>query len=148
MQTEKPPGVDMVGIIMIINGIFTAFSGIDALYLASFLTFTAPIDTAVPAIVDATADFAAVWGSVLLVLGIASFIVAYGVFYGKSWAWSGAVALSIIGIIVPFMNILVGYWPSIFTLILSSIVMYYLTRDEVRMYFGRTISAPSDAAAA
>jgi hypothetical protein len=133
---------------MLINGIFTTFSGIDSLYLASFLAATIPVNTAVPSFVESTSDFVALWGSVLLAIGIASFIVAYGLFYGRNWAWSGAMALSVIGIVIPIMNIIVGYWPSIFTLILSLIVIYYLTRAEVRLYFGRRVSAPSDAAAA
>jgi uncharacterized membrane protein (DUF2068 family) len=70
--------------------------------------------------------------------------VAYGLFYGRSWGWSGAMALAIIGIVIPIMNIIVGYWPSVFTILLSVLIIYYLTRQEVRVYFGRKISAPSD----
>ena len=148
MLREKPPGVDLLGIIMLISGIFAFFSGVDSLYFASFLSSLAPIQTAVPGVAEATAQFAATWGSIILILGIASFLVAYGLFYGKSWAWSGAVALSIIGIVIPIMNVLVGYWPSIFTIFLSILVLYYLSRQEVRAYFSRTVASQSDAAAA
>jgi hypothetical protein len=96
----------------------------------------------------AAAEFAAIWGSVILAIGIGSFIVAYGLFNGRSWGWSGAVALAVIGIIIPIMNIIAGYWPSVFTLILSGVILYYLSRPQVRAYFGRTVSAPSGAAAA
>lgn len=148
MQTEKPPGVDLIGIIMLINGIFAFFSGLDSLYFASFLATAIPINTAVPGIIEATAQYTAIWGSIILAIGIGSFLVAYGLFYGRSWGWSGAMALAIIGIVIPIMNIIVGYWPSIFTMLLSGLVIYYLTRQEVRAYFGKKISSPSDAAAA
>ena len=143
MQTEKPAGVDLLAIIILINGIFSFFSGLDSLYFASFLASVVPINTAVPGIVEATAQYVAIWGSIILAIGIGSFLVAYGLFYGRSWGWSGAMALAIIGIVIPIMNIIVGYWPSVFTVLLSALIIYYLTRQEVRVYFGRKISAPS-----
>ena len=148
MLREKPAGVDLLGIIMIISGLFAFFTGLDSIGFAAFLATVLPINTAIPGIVDATAGYLAFWGSILFVLGIASFIVAFGLFNGKSWAWSGAMALAIIGIIIPVMNIIVGYWPSIFTILFSGLVIYYLTREEVRAYFGRQMAAQSDAAAA
>jgi hypothetical protein len=149
MQQEKPGGVDLLGILMVISGMFEVFSGIDALGFAAFLATVAPINTAIPGTVGgAVADYAAIWGSIILAIGIGSFIVAYGVFYGRSWGWSGAVALAIIGIVIPIMNIIAGYWPSIITVAFSSVILYYLSRPQVRAYFGRTVSAPSGAAAA
>jgi hypothetical protein len=149
MQEEKPLGVDLLAIVMVISGIFAVFSGIDALYFASFLKSVAPINTAVSGTFGAVATYSAIWGSIILALGIGSFMVAYGLFHGRSWGWSGAVALAIIGIVIPIMNMMAGYWPSIFTLILSIIVLYYLSRPQVKAYFGRQVSTPpSDAAAA
>ena len=148
MLRTKPSGVDLLGMVMLINGMFAFFTGLDSLGFAAFLATLLPINTAVPGFLGATAGFLAVWGSILFVLGIASFIVAFGLFGGKRWAWSGAMALAIIGIVIPIINILAGYWPSIFTLLLSALIIYYLTRQEVRAYFGRRISAASDAAAA
>jgi hypothetical protein len=148
MVRAKPFGVDLLGIVMLINGMFAFFTGLDSLGFAAFLATLLPINTAVPGFVDATAGFLAVWGSILFVLGIASFVVAFGLFGGKRWAWSGAMALAIIGIVIPIINIIAGYWPSIFTLLLSALIIYYLTRQEVRVYFGRRISAASDTAAA
>jgi hypothetical protein len=97
---------------------------------------------------EAVAEGAAIWGSVILALGIGSFIVAYGLFKERGWGWSGAVALAIIGIVIPIMNIIAGYWPSVFTLILSIIILYYLSRPHVKAYFGRVPASQSDAAAA
>jgi hypothetical protein len=107
MLTEKPAGVDLLAIVLLINGIFSFFSGLDSLYFASFLSSVVPINTAVPGIVEATAQYVAIWG-------------------------------------LPIMNIIVGYWTSVFTILLSVLIIYYLTRREVLVYFGRKISAPSD----
>ncbi|MEP0824609.1 MAG: hypothetical protein HRF40_03915 [Nitrososphaera sp.] len=148
MQTEKPAGVDLLAIIMLINGIFAFFSGLDRLYFASFLATSIPINTSVPGIAEATAQYVAIWGAIILAIGIGSFLVAFGLFRGRGWGWSGAMALAIIGIVIPIMNFAVGYWPSIFTILLSALVIYYLTRREVRVYFGKEISSQSDADAA
>ena len=147
MLREKPASIDFLGIIMVINGMFAIFSGIDSLVFASFLSSAFSVNPPVP--VAEVAQLAAVWGSIILALGIASLFVAYGLFKGRGWGWTGAVGLSIIGIIDSIMNIIAGYWPSIFTLILSGIILYYLYRPHVMAYFGKTATAPpSDAAAA
>ncbi|HEY9407606.1 MAG TPA: hypothetical protein VIP53_09180, partial [Nitrososphaera sp.] len=147
MLREKPAGIDFLGIIMVINGMFAIFSGIDSLVFASFLSSALSVNP--PVTVAEVAQLAAIWGSIILALGIASLFVAYGLFKGRGWGWTGAVGLSIIGIIDSIMNIIAGYWPSIFTLILSGIILYYLYRPHVMAYFGKTATAPpSDAAAA
>ena len=148
VQREKPAFVDLLAVVMAISGIFAFFSGIDALFFASFLTSVAPINTAVPGVAQATAEMAAIWGSVILAIGVGSLVVAYGLVSGRSWAWSGGVALAVIGIVIPIMNVIVGYWPSIFTILLSILILYYLSRQDVKAYFRSTISAPSDTAAA
>ncbi|MEO9320367.1 MAG: hypothetical protein ABI361_06815 [Nitrososphaera sp.] len=148
MLREKPTGIDLLAIVMVISGIFCFFSGIDALFFSAYLKHAVPLDTSIQGFSSALSTSAAIWGSVLLALGVGQFLAAYGLFVGSSWAWSASVALCIVGIIIPFMNIITGYWPSIFTLILSAVILYYLSRSDVKAYFGRTISEPSGAAAA
>ena len=148
MSRGRPFGVDLLGIIMIINAIFAFFTGLDSIGFAAFLATVLPIHTAVPGVVQASAGYLALWGSIILVIGIGAFAVSYGIFSRKSWAWSGSMALAIIGIVRPIMNIIVGYWPSFFTLLLSGLIIYYLTRKEVRSYLGRKISSRSGTAAA
>lgn len=145
MQQEKPLGVDLLALVLVISGIFTVYSGIDALFFASFLASVAPVNTFV---FGASAQYAAIWGSILIAVGAGSFLVAYGLFHGRSWGWSGAVALAIIGIVIPLMNVVAGYWPSVFTMVLSGIVLYFLFMPQVREYFGRPVSTPSSDAAA
>lgn len=147
MRREKPAGVDLLGIIMLIGGLFSILAGLDSIGFAAIYSSVAPVNTAASSTLGAVADYAAIWGSIILAIGVGSFIVSFGLFYGRRWAWSWTMALSIIGIVLPIMNIVVGYWPAVFTLIISGLVIYYLTRQEVRVYFGRRISAPSDTAA-
>ncbi|HEX2014085.1 MAG TPA: hypothetical protein VLA68_02545 [Nitrososphaera sp.] len=148
MQREKPPGIDLLAIVLVIEGIFSFFAGIDMLFFASFLASTVPISPLPADVAASVADYYAIWGSTILVIGLVSFLLAYGLFNGRSWAWSGTVALSIVGIILPIANIIAGYWPAVFTLILCGIILYYLYRPEVRAYLSRAAFTSSDSAAA
>jgi hypothetical protein len=79
------------------------------------------------------------------ILCIASFVVAYGLFTGKSWAWLAAVALSTIGLVVNIISLVI---PNMFTIsgalvgiAINAIVLYYLSRGNVRQYFGKVAAA-------
>jgi hypothetical protein len=148
VRRQRPLGVDLLGIILLINGLFAFLAGLDLLGIAALFSSVAPINAAASGTFGAVAEYAAVWGSILMAIGIGSFVVASGLFYGRGWAWSGAIALAITGIVIPIINIIAGYWPAVFTMIISGLIIYYLTRHEVRLYFGRKISTPSDTAAA
>jgi hypothetical protein len=76
-------------------------------------------------------------GGLLLILGLLSFVVAFGLLGGKSWAWTIALALSVISIISNGVTIAYGGTSSIIGVIISLIIIYYLTRPHVRVYFGK-----------
>jgi uncharacterized membrane protein (DUF2068 family) len=75
---------------------------------------------------------------------IASLVVAYGLFKGKSWAWFVAVVLSTIGIIVNVISLVTGNMSAITGVLvgiaINAIVLYYLSRRNVRQYFGKVVS--------
>lgn len=84
-------------------------------------------------------------GIYLIILGIASFIVAWGLLKGKGWAWIFAVVLYIASIILGIVIILSfgiaediqsfsAYVPGF---IIYGIVIWYLFRPNVRSYFGK-----------
>jgi hypothetical protein len=135
LTRHRPIGVTILGILLVIAGAFTQLGGIIAFETA----------------------FAQGSGSILTVLGtsfiplaieilcIASFVVAYGLFTGKSWAWLAAVALSTIGLVVNIISLVI---PNMFTIAgalvgiaINAIVLYYLSRGNVRQYFGNKAAA-------
>jgi len=64
-------------------------------------------------------------GTVLVIVeGIANFIVAYGLWTGMKWAWIAAIVFAVIGL----LNIVLGT-------IVSIIILFYLFKEEVREYF-------------
>ena len=100
-------------------------------------------------------------GSILTVLGvlliplgieilcIASFVVAYSLFEGKSWAWSVAVVLSIIGLVVNVISLVTASMlpmaVAVVGIAINAIVLYYLSTRNVRQYFGK-MATPRESA--
>ena len=92
-----------------------------------------------------------VLGAVLIPLGIASLVVAYGLFKAKSWAWSVAVVLWIIGVVVNVISLITANMGAItgalIGIAINAIVLYYLSRRIVRQYFGK-VSTPRESTTA
>ncbi len=126
----RPTGVTILGILFVIAGAFSLIGGIATL-------------VAIP--------FVAILGALWIPLGIASLVVAYGLFKGKSWAWYVAVVLSIIGLVVNVISLVTANMDAITSALvgiaINGIVLYYLSRRNVREYFGKvaTSKEPSSA---
>src|ERR671917_530530 len=123
---HRPTGVTILGVLFVIAGAFTLLGGITALAQGSGSILT-------------------VLGAVLIPLGIASLIVAYGLFKAKSWAWFVAVVLSIIGLIVNVISLVTSNMGAIggalVGIAINGIVLYYLSRRNVRQYFAKVANA-------
>ena len=76
-------------------------------------------------------------GGVLLAIAIASFVVAYGLLKGLSWAWTVTVILSIIIIVFNAISIATGNISAVISIIISGIILYYLYRPHVKAFFGK-----------
>ena len=80
------------------------------------------------------------------ILCIASFVVALGLFTVKSWwVWLVAIVLSTIGLVVNVISLVI---PNMFTITgpvvgiaINAIILYYLSRRNVRLYFGNKAGA-------
>jgi hypothetical protein len=97
------------------------------------------------ALAQGSGSILTVLGAFLIPLGIASLVVAYGLFKGKSWAWLVGVVLSTIGIIVNVISLVTANMGAItgalVGIAINAIVLYYLSRRNVRQYFGKVAAA-------
>ena len=121
MRGPRPTGITILAILEILGGLALLLGGAGL------------------ALVGAVAGFglAAGLGGVLFILGFGSFVVAFGLWNGRPWAWTIARALSVINIITSGISIASGGFGSIFGLLIALIIIYYLTRPHVRVYFGK-----------
>ncbi|MDQ3968192.1 MAG: hypothetical protein M3275_07335 [Thermoproteota archaeon] len=136
---HRPTGVTVLGILFVIAGAFTLLGGITTLVA---IPFVANVNLA-----QVSGSILTVLGAVLIPLGIASLVVAYGLFKAKSWAWYVAVALSIIGLVVNVISLVTAdigaITGALVGIAINAIVLYYLSRRSVRQYFER-VATPTE----
>ena len=77
----------------------------------------------------------------MIAIGIASIVVAVGLFKGRGWAWTVTMILSFIGIAVAIASMAFGNYGGIVNLIINGIILYYLFRPNVKAYFGKARAA-------
>jgi hypothetical protein len=88
----------------------------------------------------------AVVGGVVLVVGLVALLLGWGMWTGKSWAWSLSVAFYIIGAILDVASIVIGGLTGIVGLLIDIFLLWYLWRPHVKAYFGK--GAPTQPAMA
>ncbi len=140
VQKSRPTGVTIIAILNIIGGIIMLIAGIAVVAVGSLLPdiFEEGFETGAMGMPVALAGVAAVAvGAVIIALGIFSFVVAYGMLKGMSWAWTLTVVLSIISIVLNAVSLASGNFGGIVNIIISAIVLYYLYRPHVKAYFGK-----------
>lgn len=117
-------GVTILAILTILSGIAMLLAGLGIAALGTVLIFLAPLGI--------------LFGGILIILGIVSFIVAGGLLQGRGWAWSGTLVISIISIIIGIASLAAGNGGSIISVIISGVVIYYLYRPYVMAFFGKS----------
>jgi uncharacterized membrane protein (DUF2068 family) len=162
---QRPTGVTILGILFVIAGAFSLLGGIATLVAIPFVANVNPnvinddlqlngqqqplTPSEQTALAQGSGSILTVLGAVLIPLGIASLVVAYGLLKGKRWAWYVAVVLSIIGLVVNVISLVTSNMGAIAGAVVGiafeGIVLYYLSRRNVKEYFGKvaTTKEPS-----
>jgi len=160
LERKRPTSVTIIAILTIIGGILLLFGGIALVALAPIISQinveenNNTSNSSISLNVNGThvtipnnalfvlGGFIGVVGGILIAIGIASFVVAWGLLKGKAWAWIVTIIITIISIILNIISIIAGSIESIVGLIINGIIIYYLYRPSVKSYFGR-IKAPT-----
>jgi hypothetical protein len=139
---KRPTGVTIIAILNIIGGIVMLFGGLALVAAGSILPGLPMTDgelSQVPSWLIGTGAIAI--GAIILILGIISFVVAYGLLKGAGWAWTVTVVLSIVTIVLNAISIATGNFGGIISIIISAIILYYLYRPHVKAFFGKGLPA-------
>jgi hypothetical protein len=161
---HRPTGVTILAVLFVIAGAFTLLGGIGTWVAIPFVANVNPnvignelqfngqpllTPSDQTALAQGSGSILTVLGAVLIPLGIASLVVAYGLFKAKSWAWFVAVVLSIIGVVVNVISLVTSNMGAItgalVGIAINAIVLYYLSRRNVRQYFGKVATAKQSA---
>jgi integral membrane sensor domain MASE1 len=132
---HRPTGLTVLAVLFIIAGSLTLLGGITTLE-------TAIGQASGPILTDLEVLFIPLG---IEILCIASFVVALGLFTGRSWwVWLVAVVLSIIGLVVNVISLVTASMlpmaAAVVGIAINAIVMYYLSKRNVRQYFGKMAS--------
>lgn len=157
-RTNRPHGVTIVATLMIINGIILIAGAVFTIYFVPILvhqitdTFTGNKTVSfglnltdgneispqvVASITDTIITIAMITAAIGVAIGIACFLLAWGLFMAKGWSWVVTVILAIISIVFGLMAVGGGGFVNIINIIISGLILYYLYRPMVKAYFGR-----------
>ncbi len=133
MTQHRPTGITILSILMIIGGIILLFNGITPLFLGSIVS----VDISDYQI-NQLGLLIAIGGLVLIGLGIASFIVSWGLLKGKGWARTITLIISIIAIIFAIITLISSEdLIHIIPVIIYGIIIYYLSTKKVKLFFSK-----------
>jgi hypothetical protein len=135
--TERPLGVTVLGILSLVSGLFSVLKGLAWLGFGGILAGAAFFANPVAgAMVGGVAIF---FGAIALLTGAFALFTAWGAFNLKGWAWSlGVVTHG--GILL--WSFLAAIGPSTLrersgAIIVSGLILFYLTRPAVKAAFGK-----------
>jgi len=125
---QRPTGAAILAVIQFIVAFFAVSGGLLALAGGAFLGFTGNV------FLGAIAN---ILGAVFLVLGLISFVIGWGFWTGKGWVWFLGMLFALIGILTSLVSVALGTAGSIVGLLLNALIVYYLTRLHVKVFFGK-----------
>jgi uncharacterized membrane protein (DUF2068 family) len=132
--TQRPIGITIISLLMIIGGIILIFTGITPLFIGPLIS----LDSSSNYSTSALGSLITIGGLVLVALGIASLIVSWGLLKGKEWARTITLIISIIAIIIAIISLASSQdLTHIISIIIYGIIIYYMFTDKVKLFFGK-----------
>jgi hypothetical protein len=134
---NRPTGVTVIGILQILAGLGSLGLGF---FLATTYAFLGSLMASGSEGVTFSGGFGgflmvagAIIGGILMVIGIANLVIAYGIFKGSGWAWMLCIVFAVISMFFGILTFPVG----IISILFNALIIYYLTRRNVKEYFGK-----------
>ncbi|HUV25266.1 MAG TPA: hypothetical protein VMW26_07540 [Methanomassiliicoccales archaeon] len=137
----RPIGVTILGFMALLLGLIYLLGA-----TGSFLVAGLPLDELqeignIPDfIVENSGIIFTSLGVVFLIFAVVSFLLSYGFFKGRPWAWTLGIILGVLSIISSVINLMI-YWDisnlssSIISILIAVLLITYLTRPGVKRYF-------------
>lgn len=138
IRPTRPTGVTILTVLQIL-------SGIGDILIGTILLFATLVLGVLGGGVLAPAFL--LLGLLAFAMGIFSFVLAYGLWTGKGWAWILSIIGAIIGLVLGVLGLFVGgltleSLADLVPIILSVLILAYLNTNTVRAFFGRPVRMP------
>jgi len=129
---QRPTGITVISILMIIGGLILLFTGIAPLVIGPLISIDSDYST------SSLGFLITIGGLTLVGLGIASLIVSWGLLKGKRWARTITLIISFIAIIIAIISLASSQdLTHIISIIIYGIIIYYMFTDKVKLFFGK-----------
>jgi len=124
-RNSRPKGVTILAILEAVIGIYFLVTGFN-----DFVHVTATIRTLTYFVPSSVIQMIPrLLGVALMITGVVSLLLAWGLWTGKAWAWRLALIFVIVGAIVNLLSFhLIG-------VVIDAVIVYYLTRPTVKQSF-------------
>ena len=137
---NRPFGVTILAVLHVLQAIFLFLVGLAVMtigFLLSRMIFRFPL---------LLRGLLPVIGGVLIVVALLDLVLAYGLWSGRGWAWIISLILAALGIVFSLISLVFrGGVGGLVTLIIDAIIIYYLTRPNVKAFFGEAPAPASPA---
>ena len=130
MTQHRPTGITIISVLMIIGGLILLFTGITPLLIGPLMSTDSNYQT--------SGFLITIGGLTLVVLGIASLVVSWGLLKGKRWARTITLIISFISIIIAIISLVSSRdLIHIISVIIYGIIIYYMFTNKVKLFFGK-----------
>lgn len=135
IQSERPTGVTILGIIYIVFGILMIVA------VAMVVAFTTMMESYSGMLGSMMGDTMTVFGGVIAVgvgiLATIEFVIAWALFSGKRGGRIAVISLSMADLIIHCVTLLVGNLFAIPHIVVDLIVLFYMWKPNVISYFNQ-----------
>ncbi len=134
-HVPRPTGVVVLVVLQIIGALFTLIAGMGIMFAGMALQSTYR-----SSLYRTTTTYGpdpgllTFFGFVLFIVGLFEFVLAWGLWAGRSWARTTSMVLAVIGAVIGVVTII--------GTIFYAILLYYLTRPHVKAFFGKAAPVP------
>jgi len=118
----RPLGVTILAVLEAISGVYSLIVGpFETAIILPIALLGVPPET--------YGMIARAMGAMLIIVGLASLLLAWGLWMGKEWARMAAMIIAILSIIVALAS------THFIEVVVEGIIVYYLTRPDVKKFF-------------
>jgi len=130
-QKTRPTGVTILAVLEALGGLVWLLAGAGMMMVGALMPI---FGVGLPMFLGAIAGLMSV---IFLIFGIIAFVLAYGLFSGRGWAWLWSLVFAVIGIILALFEAMSSFGSGILPMIIYLVIVYYLTRPHVKTFFGK-----------
>ncbi len=133
LRPPRPTGITIIAVLAILIGVLGILGGIAIVGFSTLLS-TSTLGSANAAFLT---GFGLILGGIVVIFSLIWLGVGVGLLHGKGWAWTLGMLFSVLSIIGAASLVAVGGYSGIVGVLVWGMMIYYLTRNRVKSFFGK-----------